>query len=513
MIDTLYQLFIDPLSDTGHQKALIGGCLVAMVCGVIGCFVILRRMAFLGDALSHAMLAGVTAGYLLMQVLFNVEAHAMSMIIGSMIAALVTVGMVGFVSKVTRIKNDTAIGIIYTGVFAAGGILASAFSHRIHLHLYDFIMGMVLAVKDSQLWLMAAIAVFVLVVVILFFRQLQIASFDPVMAASIGVPVLAMEYLLTTCTSLVVVGAVTIVGVVMVVGLLVTPAATAYLLCDRLSRMLVLSACFGVSAVVGGIYLSIWIGNIATGPLIVAVSTLQFLLVMILARRYGLVADWLRRRRRIPQPLVEDVLGCILRAPEKEVALETVLQYVKGSHLQIHRAVRLLEKQALLRIDKGIISLTDEGRREATRLRRAHRLWESYLQHVGTPVDQLHDTADRLEHVHDEAAVDYLDDKLGHPLLDPHGAEIPEDFVDLVPGAKVIVSLLRQGRRATVIALGEKARQTPLQEGMQITAGPRQKDGAMWTLILPNGSEVLLDHQTADTVMVKLAEEDPESEI
>src|SRR6185295_6528080 len=123
--------------------------------------------------------------------------------------------------------------------------------------------GMVLAVPDGQLWMMAIVASFVLAVVILFFRQLQITTFDPVMAASIGIPVIAMDYLLTTCTSLVVVGAVPVVGVVLVVGLLVAPAATAYLLCDRLSRMLVLSAFFGVTSVVAGLYISVWAGNLA----------------------------------------------------------------------------------------------------------------------------------------------------------------------------------------------------------------------------------------------------------
>ncbi len=240
--------------------------MVAVVCGVMGCFVILRRMAFLGDALSHAMLAGVTAGYLFMQIFFGIEAHAPAMLVGSILAGLVTVGLVGFVSKVSRIKDDTAIGIMYTGIFALGGILASVFSHRIHLDLYHFVTGMVLGVEDGDLWMMAWIAAFVLTIVILFYRHLQITTFDPVMAASLGFPVMAINYLLTTCTSLVVVGAVNIVGVILVVGLLVTPAATAYLLSDRLSRMLPLAAGFGVIGVLGGLYLSMWIGNVATGP-------------------------------------------------------------------------------------------------------------------------------------------------------------------------------------------------------------------------------------------------------
>ncbi len=503
-METLDQLFLAPLRDTAHQKALIGGCLVAIVCGVIGCFVILRRMAFLGDALSHAMLAGVVAGYLFMNIVFGEEAHAPAMIIGSLIAGVVTVGMIGFVSRVSRIKDDTAIGIMYTGIFALGGVLVTVFRDRIHLHLYDYIVGMVLAVKDGHLWMMAIIAAFVLAVVILLFRQLQITTFDPVMAASIGVPVVAMNYLLTTCTSLVVVGAVPVVGIVLVVGMLVTPAATAYLLSDRLGRMLALSASFGVSSVVIGLYVTIWVGNLAPGSAIVVVSTLQFLTVLAIAPRYGMIADWLRRRRLVPQEILEDVLGSVLRAPEHTVPVATVLTHVEASSNQIQRAIRLLERQGLVDVENGTLRLTETGEREARRLLRAHRLWESYLEHVGAPAEQLHHQAHVLEHVHDEDAVDYLDDKLGHPLRDPHGSEIPEDFVHLVPGAEVKASLLREGHTATITHVEPAAADLPLEVGMAVAAGRRQEGGTQWTLILPDGREVALDHRTADAITVRL---------
>ena len=134
MTDSLFEWFIEPfVENQSFQKGMIGGLLVAVVCGVVGCFVILRRMAFLGDAISHSMIAGVTAGYLFMQIAFGQEAHAAGMLIGSMMAGLFTVAMISFVSRVSRIKEDTAIGIMYTGVFAGGSILAAVFSHRIHV--------------------------------------------------------------------------------------------------------------------------------------------------------------------------------------------------------------------------------------------------------------------------------------------------------------------------------------------------------------------------------------------
>lgn len=503
MSESLWNIFAEPLSQQAFQKALIGGSLVAIVSGVIGCFVILRRMAFLGDALSHSMLAGVTAGYLFMQIVFGVDAHAPAMMIGSILAGLITVGLIGFVSRVSRIKEDTAIGIMYTGIFAIGGILASVFSHRIHLDLYHFITGMVLGVEDADLWMMACITSIVLAVVILLYRHFLIATFDPVMAASIGIPVVALDYLLTTCTSLVVVGAVGIVGVILVVGLLVTPAATAYLLSDRLHRMMILSAIFGVTGVAGGLYLSLWIGNIATGPSIVIVSTLQFLVVLTFAPRYGLIADWLRRRSMVPQQTVEDVLGCFRYGDRDSLRVSDILRSLSDRPEQVPRALRFMVKQDLLSEAGDELTLTAAGKHEAKRILRAHRLWETYLQQLGTPTAEIHDRAHQLEHLHDEETVDYLDDKLGHPLRDPHGALIPEDFVHLVPGAEVKSSLLREGNTGRITQLG-RAGVTPLQLGMLIVAGPRSEEGHQWTFLLPDQSMVHLDHETADSLMVEL---------
>lgn len=505
-MSSLFEWFSHWHSQHPHLlTTLLSGSLVSTVCGVVGCFIILRRMAFLGDALAHAMLAGVVAGYLIMKVAFGSEANAPAMLIGSLIAGFVTVAMVSFVSKLSRIKEDTAIGIMYTAIFAVGGLLASLFSRFIHIDLLHFVTGNVLAVEVVDLWMMALVATVVFSVIILFFRQLQLASFDPVMAASIGIPVVLLDYVLTTCTSLVVVSAVNIVGVILVVGLLVTPAATAYLLCDRLSRMVFVSAALAESSFLLGYWLSSAI-NVAPGSAIVVASSLQFLIVLAVAPRYGLIADWLRRTNAVPQRLVEDVLSCVLKAPNAKILLSNIGEYVREPAESLRRAVRSLEKQGLLTIEGSAVCLTDTGRHEARRLVRAHRLWETYLQRIGTPASALHAQAHVLEHVHDEATVDYLDDKLGHPLVDPHGSEIPEDFVHLVPGAEVRAALLREGRTAVVVKVDAAASHTSLLPGQKLIAGPREDQEQKWSFKLPDGRVVFLDHHEADAVHVKLEE-------
>ncbi|MEJ2134598.1 MAG: iron chelate uptake ABC transporter family permease subunit [Desulfofustis sp.] len=417
----MYELFIAPLTETYFQKALIGGSIVAVVAGVVGCLVVLRRMAFLGDALSHAMIAGVAGGYLVMKLLFSLEAHAPGMLLGSLIAAVTTVALISFVSRISRVKEDTAIGIMYTGIFALGVVAVSIFRHYIHIDLMHFIMGDILGVADTDLWVSAFVAALVLTILILFFRHFQIATFDPIMAASIGLPVLFLDYLLTTCVSLVVVSAVSMVGVILVVGLLITPAATAYLLSDRLDRMMWLAALFGVTSVVGGLYLCVWLDS-AGGGAIMLFCTLQFLVVLAVAPKYGLLARWLRMRNLIPQQQVEDILTTILRY-EKPTPMNILYQYVEQDKGLKKAVLSMIGDGLLVEAQEGF-SLTEDGTKEAGKVLKAHRLWEAYLESIGTPREELHPTAHHLEHISDRSTVDYLHEKLGKPVRDPHGQTI-----------------------------------------------------------------------------------------
>lgn len=414
----MYDLFIAPLTETYFQKALIGGSIVAIVAGVVGCLVVLKRMAFLGDALSHAMIAGVAGGYLVMKLLFGAEAHAPGMLLGSLIAAITTVALISFVSRISRIKEDTAIGIMYTGIFALGVVAVSMFRHYIHIDLMHFIMGDILGVADSDLWVSAFVAALVLTILIFFFRHFQLATFDPVMAASIGLPVLLIDYVLTTCVSLVVVSAVSMVGVILVVGLLITPAATAYLLSDRLDRMMWLAALFGVTSVVGGLYLCVWLDS-AGGGAIMLFCTLQFLVVLTVAPKYGLLARWLRMRNIVPQQVIEDILTTILRYGKK-TPINVIQQYVH-SGTGITKALKRMSQDGLILVSAEGYDLTDDGAKEANKVLRAHRLWEAYLDTIGTPEEQLHPTAHQLEHISDSETVDYLGEKLKKSQQEPDG--------------------------------------------------------------------------------------------
>lgn len=509
MSEFLHAAFVEPLTQSFFQKALIGGSIVAIVCGVVGCLVVLRRMAFLGDALSHAMIAGVGGGYLFMKVLFGVEAYAPAMLIGSVIAAVVTVALIAFVSRVSRIKEDASIGIMYTGVFAAGVVLVSMFRNYIHIDLMHFIMGDVLGVADTDLMVAAFVAAAVLTVMLLFFRHFQLVSFDPVMAAAIGLPVVLIDYTLTTCVSLVVVSAVSMVGVILVVGLLITPAATAYLLSDRLHRMMILAGFFGVTSVVGGLYLSIWLDS-AGGGAIMVFCTLQFLLVLVFAPRYGLLADWLRRRRMVPQQITEDILKAILRGPQEECAVADLMRELPYPHGSIRRAVQSLTADGTLIASDSRVGLSENGRREALRVVRAHRLWESYLAHVGAAEADLHNRAHDLEHIGGQEASDYLSHLLGHPETDPHGAPIPAES-DVSTGKEPMqLSALKVGQEArTILVPSNLAEKIPFRRNDRLKLVERPEGRLSWVVEDSEGKRYEIEHDFADQIWVNARINEP----
>ncbi len=360
-----------------------------------------------------------------------------------------------------------------------------------------------MSVSDADLWLLAGVTAIVLSVVILFYRHLQLTSFDPIMAASIGIPVLAIDYLLTACASLVVVSGVQIAGVILVIGLVITPAATAYLLTDRLDRMIFVAALVGVVGFWLGFLLATVLGA-DPGPAVIVTMTFMFLLTLVFAPRYGILADWFRRSSTVPQEVMEDVLGAMLREPGKKISVSQIEKRVNMPNVRIRRAIKKLSRQHLIDLDHGHAELTDDGRKEAMRLVRAHRLWETYLEKSEVVDADIHQKAHQLEHISDQKTIDYLDDKLGHPLKDPHGTAIPEDTYQLDGDSDVRVSYLRRGHRAEVRGVLAEAAGLDLEAGHVIIMGPRSEDGLTWTVITEEGEVLKLDHHQADALIVRL---------
>ncbi|MBC1573454.1 metal ABC transporter permease [Listeria booriae] len=258
------------------QKALLTSVIVGIVSGVIGSFIILRGMSLMGDAISHAVLPGVAVSYMLgVNFFFGAAAFGVIAALG-----------IGFVNQNSRIKNDTAIGIVFSSFFALGIIMISFAQSS--TDLYHILFGNVLAVRNSDMWITLVIGAVVLLLVGLFYKELLVSSFDPVMAESYGLKVRVLHYFLMTLLTLVTVASLQTVGIILVVAMLITPAATAYLLTNRLSVMLFLAAGFGALSAVIGLYFS-YMHNLASGASIVLAATVLFILVFVFSPKQGLI--------------------------------------------------------------------------------------------------------------------------------------------------------------------------------------------------------------------------------
>ncbi|MCH4827020.1 metal ABC transporter permease [Planococcus halocryophilus] len=267
------------------QKALLTSIMVGIICGVIGCFIILRGMALMGDAISHAVLPGVAISY----------AIGINFFFGAVFTGVLTAIGIGFVSQNSRIKQDTAIGIMFSAAFALGVILITVLESS--TDLYHILFGNVLAVRPSDMWITLGIGVIVLVSVFTFYKELLVTSFDETMAEVYGLPVRLIHYFLMTLLTMVTVASLQTVGIILVVAMLITPAATAYLLTDRLSTMIFISATIGVSAAVIGLYFS-FTYNLASGATIVLAATTLFFLAFVFSPKQGILWRKLNARKQ-----------------------------------------------------------------------------------------------------------------------------------------------------------------------------------------------------------------------
>jgi ABC-type Mn2+/Zn2+ transport system permease subunit len=280
--------FADPWSFEFMQRALVASVIVSVVAAVVGSFVILKGMAFIGDALPHASFGGVAVAFVLGENLY----------IGGGIAALITALLIGFISQRGLVKYDTAIGILFVAMFALGIAVVQTQDNYVG-DLFSFVFGNVLAVSWNDVWLTAGIAALVLGLTALFYKELLFTSYDPLMAAASGLPVGPLQYGLLALLALTTVIALQTVGVVMVVALLVTPAATAQLLVRSLPAMMALGALIGAASSLIGLYVA-WHADLSASASIVLTATVMFALAFAFAPGRGLVWQMLPRTNAAP---------------------------------------------------------------------------------------------------------------------------------------------------------------------------------------------------------------------
>lgn len=269
--------FIQDLMVYGFlQKAMITSIMVGIICGVIGSFIVLRGMALMGDAISHAVLPGVAISYML----------SISYFYGAVVTGVLTALGIGIISQNSRVKNDSSIGIVFSAAFALGIILITKAQSA--TDLTQILFGNVLSVRLSDMWLTLVIGAIVILVVSLFYKEFLVSSFDETMAAAYGLKTRFIHYGIMVLLTLVTVASLQTVGVILVVSMLITPASTAYLLTNRLSTMIVLASVFGALSSIIGLYFS-FVYDLPSGPVIAIATTVLFLIAFFFSPKQGIL--------------------------------------------------------------------------------------------------------------------------------------------------------------------------------------------------------------------------------
>ncbi|WP_181305391.1 metal ABC transporter permease [Rufibacter sp. XAAS-G3-1] len=280
---------------------ILTGALVAICCSLLGCFLILRRMAMVGDAISHAVLPGIVLAFL-----FSGSREVWTMLLGAALLGVACTFLIEFFHKKANVPADASIGVTFTWLFALGIILISVYAGQVDLDQDCVLYGEIayvpldiwitpsgLNLGPRTVWIIGGVLVVLLLFIGLFYKQLYLTSFDPAFAAAIGISTTLWYYLLMGAVSLTTVAAFESVGAILVVALMVGPPATAYLLTDDLKKMLLISAGLGTLASAGGFYLALWLNGSVAGAISVVIG-LQFLLVFVFSPSHGLVS---RRRK------------------------------------------------------------------------------------------------------------------------------------------------------------------------------------------------------------------------
>jgi ABC-type Mn2+/Zn2+ transport system permease subunit/Mn-dependent DtxR family transcriptional regulator len=411
---------LEALSFPWAIRALVAAVMIGLMCGILGAFIVLRNMSLIGDALSHSILPGIFFAFII------VGYSTLGFFIGSVIAGIITTMLITWIQLKVKTKNDAAIGIVFTFMFAIGVMGISWLSNEqgAHLDLKDFLFGNVLGVSNEDLYLTGFICFYTILSVTLFYRYLFISTFQPIVAETMGISVKTVHYFLMILLSLVVVSALKTVGVILVVSMLITPSASALLLSDKLKNVLIISAILGMVSSVLGLIVAI-LFDTTPGPAIVVVATFFYILAAAFSPSKGLVFQYFRKKNQSEKVNADHILKFLLKNNQpfstQEIGKELGL---KSNH--VSSIISKLKEKELVLLNNQKSTLSEKGKNSAEQLVRAHRLWESYqVEKMGLNADQIHEEAEIYEHTLTAELLDKLEHKLGYPDKDPHGSPIP----------------------------------------------------------------------------------------
>ena len=442
------------------------GILCSVSCSLVGCYLVLRRMSLLGDAISHSVLPGLAIAFFL-----TGRLTGWPMFLGAMVLGILTSVLTQALARIGKVSEDTSMGVVFTSLFALGVVLIMSLARRAHIDAECILYGQIeTAAMDlpppgwppvpRSVWMLSGTLLATALFVAALWKELKIVAFDPALAAAMGFSVPFIHYSLVAMVAVVSVASFEAVGSILVVAMLIVPAATAALVTDRLSSMMAWAAVFAIVSAIFGYILGAGLATSVAGMMAV-VAGVQLAGAVLIGPHYGLVARWLRNLSLSVRIASEDVIAQLYRAEERAKGFRLASGGREGpgatgvgrreSGVGNQKAGIRSQESATGSRESGVSSLvrwladwhiaranwvqsdsvgnrrlTDAGRTAARNLVRAHRLWETYLDtHFDLPRDHLHDAAERMEHFLDPGLQAELDAELAGVSTDPHGKAIP----------------------------------------------------------------------------------------
>ena len=418
-------------SDPNIRYVVFGSVLLAASSAIVGTFTFLKKKALVGDAVAHAVLPGVCLAFMLAG-----NKNPILLIIGAFITGWLSLVIIDFINAQTKIKEDTAIGLVLSVFFGIGILLLTIIQHSgnaAQSGLDHFLFGKAASLVGQDLITFSIIAVILIIAVFIFYKELKLITFDQDYAHVIGFPVRLLELLLTTLTVLAVVTGIQAIGVVLMAAMLITPAAAARFWTDRLMIMVLLAAAFGAFSGVSGAYISYVAPSMPTGPWIVMIISMIALSSFFFAPKKGILYRANARRKLKKLMLEENILKLFFQLGERHakdfyrsftISEITAKRPFHGNTLQ--KGLKKLQTQGFIISENGGYAFTKAGKLKGQRVTKLHRLWELYLtEYLRIAPDHVHEDAETIEHIITPELEKRLEEKLNYPKLDPHSSEIP----------------------------------------------------------------------------------------
>lgn len=419
------------------------GALAAVASSLLGNFLVLRKMSMLGDAITHAVLPGIAIAFY-----FTQTRSSVPMFLGAVVVGVLTALFTEWIRGAGGVDEGASMGVVFTSLFALGLVILAQTAHAVDLDPDCVLYGSIESTSLDKVpvfgWMVPRAAIVLACVtllnalfVVLFFKELRLTSFDPLLATTMGFSSTWMHYGLMVMVSVTAVACFESVGSILVVAMFVVPAAAAYMLTDRLGVMIGISVLLAIASAVLGHIMAItvphWFGysSTTTSGMIAVAAGLLFFVAASLGPRHGVLVKWGRRQLLSLQILCDDIVAYLFRGEEMErtsTDSRSLAQELFASSWSVTISLWILRRRGELADHGESLELSDAGRERGKRLVRSHRLWEQYLvDRAGSGTDRIHGQAEQFEHFTDRTLRDELARETDGPDRDPHGRPIPDE--------------------------------------------------------------------------------------